>query len=82
MITNSLRTLTAIKAGWSLLGEDDADDEPKNSSWPTTKSTKNARKGTWERDGLHPPGKRARLPNRVVLFVFFVFSVVKLLRLG
>jgi hypothetical protein len=59
---------------------------PKNSSWPTTKSTtkstKNARKGTWERDGLHPPGERARLPNRLVLFVFFVFSVVKLLGFG
>ena len=58
---------------------------PKNSSWPTTKSTKNARKGTWERDGLYPPGERARLPNRLVLFVFFVFfvfSVVKLLGFG
>ena len=41
-----------------------------------------ARKGTWERDGLHPPGNRARSTNRLFLFAFFAFSVVKLLRLG
>src|ERR1017187_3420192 len=45
-----------------------------NCSPPASKSgyssTKNARKGTWERDGLHPPGGRARLPNPLVLFGF------------
>jgi hypothetical protein len=55
---------------------------PENSSWPTTKSAKNARKGTWERDGLHPPGDRVRLPNRLFLFEFFAFFAVKLFRLG
>jgi hypothetical protein len=56
--------------------------DPKKSSWPTTKSTKNARKGTWEREALHPPGDHTRLPNRRFLFGFSAFSVVELLPLG
>src|ERR1035441_1525395 len=53
-----------------------------SSSWPTTKSTKIARNGTWEREGLPPTRDDPRLPNRLVLFGFSEYSVVKLLRLG
>src|ERR1017187_2023622 len=56
--------------------------KPKNSSWPTKKSAKNTKKGTWKRDALHPPGDRASLPHHSVLFGFSAFSVVKLLCLG
>jgi hypothetical protein len=41
-----------------------------------------ARKGTLEGDGLQPESDRARLPNRLFLFEFFVFSEVKSLRAG
>ena len=47
----------------------------------TTKSPQNAKQGTWESDGLHPTHSHARLPDRLLLFEFCVFSVVKRLRL-
>ena len=37
-------------------------DEPKDSSWPTTKNAKDAKKGTWERDGHHARVAGARAP--------------------
>ena len=51
--------------------------QPKKNSWPTAKSTKNARNGTWEGNGLHPPGDRTRFLNRLLLFGFSAFSVVE-----
>ena len=61
-------------------------------AWPTLSAAepgefnrrerKDRRGGKYFLDGLCPPGDRARLPNRLVLFEFFAFSVVRLLRLG
>jgi hypothetical protein len=36
-----------------------------------------ARNGTWERDCLHPPGDRARLPNRLLLFAVLSVQIAQ-----
>ena len=55
--------------------------EPQRKSFPTTKSTKSAKWGNWEREVFRPAGDRTSVPNSLFLFVFYAFSVVKRLRL-
>ena len=55
--------------------------EKRGAALPTTKSAKNAKRGTWEWEVFRPVGDRTSVSNSPILFAFYAFSVVKRLRL-